>query len=75
MHVTDVAMVTMHVTDVAMVTIQVFYEQFRFFINLYFLVVALTQFIPQLRIGYLYTYFAPLVRYICRSHDLGSAGS
>ena len=42
-------------------SLQVFYEQFKFFINLYFLVVALTQFIPQLRIGYLYTYWAPLV--------------
>jgi len=39
----------------------VLYEQFKFFINLYFLVVALTQLIPALRIGYLYTYWAPLV--------------
>lgn len=42
--------------------LKVFYEQFKFFINLYFLAVALTQFIPELRIGYLYTYWAPLVR-------------
>ncbi|XP_064393345.1 probable phospholipid-transporting ATPase IIB isoform X2 [Halichondria panicea] len=39
---------------------KILYEQFKFFLNLYFLVVALTQFIPQLRIGYLYTYWAPL---------------
>lgn len=36
------------------------YEQFKFFINLYFLLVALSQLIPALRIGYLFTYFAPL---------------
>ena len=29
----------------------VFYEQFKFFFNLYFLLVALSQFIPALRIG------------------------
>ena len=29
----------------------VFYEQFKFFFNLYFLLVALSQFVPQLRIG------------------------
>ncbi|KAI9095516.1 hypothetical protein DFS34DRAFT_643233 [Phlyctochytrium arcticum] len=38
----------------------VLYEQFKFFFNLYFLLVALSQFIPALRIGYLFTYFAPL---------------
>ncbi|PFX32310.1 putative phospholipid-transporting ATPase IIB [Stylophora pistillata] len=36
------------------------YNQFKFFLNMYFLVVATTQFIPELRIGYLYTYWAPL---------------
>lgn len=40
---------------------QVLFQQFRFFLNLYFLVIALTQFIPALRIGYLYTYWGPLV--------------
>jgi phospholipid-translocating ATPase len=34
--------------------------QFKFFFNLYFLLVALSQVIPQLRIGYLSTYIAPL---------------
>ena len=29
----------------------VFYEQFKFFFNLYFLLVALSQFVPALRTG------------------------
>jgi len=41
-------------------SLQVLFEQFKFFLNLYFLTIALTQFIPQLRIGYLYTYWGPL---------------
>ncbi|KAL9974886.1 hypothetical protein ACROYT_G011986 [Oculina patagonica] len=36
------------------------YNQFKFFLNMYFLVVASSQFIPELRIGYLYTYWSPL---------------
>ncbi|KAK2560742.1 putative phospholipid-transporting ATPase IIB [Acropora cervicornis] len=36
------------------------YNQFKFFLNMYFLLVATSQFIPQLRIGYLYTYWGPL---------------
>lgn len=40
---------------------QVLYQQFKFFLNLYFLVVACSQFVPSLKIGYLYTYWAPLV--------------
>ncbi|KAL0482155.1 phospholipid-transporting ATPase IIB [Acrasis kona] len=39
----------------------VLFEQFRFFFNLYFLLVALSQFIPQLQVGFLFTYIAPLV--------------
>lgn len=39
----------------------VLFEQFKFFFNLYFLVVAISQFIPQLQVGYLFTYVAPLV--------------
>eukprot|EP00158_Paraphelidium_tribonemae_P008288 Partr_v1_DN28543_c0_g2_i1_m72654 putative ATPase class II type len=35
-------------------------EQFKFFFNLYFLMVAMSQLIPPLQIGYLFTYFAPL---------------
>ncbi|CAH1710643.1 unnamed protein product [Chironomus riparius] len=38
----------------------VLFEQFRFFLNLYFLVMALSQFIPSVKIGYLYTYWGPL---------------
>ncbi len=38
----------------------VLYNQFKFFLNMFFLVMALSQFIPQLRIGYLYTYWGPL---------------
>lgn len=41
--------------------LKVLFQQFRFFLNLYFLVIALTQFIPTLRIGFLYTYWGPLV--------------
>jgi phospholipid-translocating ATPase len=38
----------------------VLFEQFRFFLNLYFLVMACTQFISVFRVGYLYTYWGPL---------------
>ncbi|KAL0567572.1 putative aminophospholipid-translocase, partial [Marasmius crinis-equi] len=38
----------------------VVYEQFKFFFNLYFLLVALSQFIPALKIGFILTYIAPL---------------
>ena len=36
------------------------YNEFSFFFNMYFLLVALSQSIPALRIGYLSTYIAPL---------------
>lgn len=36
------------------------YEQFKFFFNLYFLAVALSQAVPALRIGYLSSYVVPL---------------
>jgi phospholipid-translocating ATPase len=36
------------------------YNEFKFFINLYFLFVALSQIIPALRIGYLSSYIVPL---------------
>lgn len=38
----------------------ILYEQFKFFFNLYFLLVALSQAVPQLRIGYLSSYVVPL---------------
>ena len=40
---------------------KVLYEQFKFFLNFFFLVMACSQFIPEIRVGYLYTYWAPLV--------------
>src|SRR5215469_7497765 len=36
------------------------YNEFKFFLNMYFLLVALSQIIPPLRIGYLSTYVLPL---------------
>lgn len=36
------------------------YNEFSFFINMYFLLVALSQVIPALRLGYLSTYVVPL---------------
>ncbi|KAF8494915.1 hypothetical protein F5888DRAFT_1571758, partial [Russula emetica] len=38
----------------------VIYEQFKFFFDLYFLLVALSQFVPAFRTGFLITYIAPL---------------
>ena len=40
---------------------KVLYEQFRYFFNLYFLLVALSQLFPPLQIGLLFTYIAPLI--------------
>ncbi|KAI5803993.1 P-type ATPase-like protein [Peziza echinospora] len=37
------------------------YHEFSFFFNLYFLLVALSQIIPPLRIGYLSSYIVPLI--------------
>ncbi len=39
----------------------VLYEQFSMFYNLFFLLVALSQFIPPLRVGFFWTYFGPLL--------------
>lgn len=39
----------------------VLYEQFRMFYNLFFLLVAFSQFIPALRVGFFWTYFGPLI--------------
>ncbi|XP_057660555.1 probable phospholipid-transporting ATPase IIB isoform X1 [Diorhabda carinulata] len=38
----------------------VLYQQFKFFLNMYFLIMATSQFVPDIRIGYLYTYWGPL---------------
>ncbi|KAG1688800.1 putative phospholipid-transporting ATPase IIB [Nymphon striatum] len=39
----------------------VLFNQFKFFLNLYFLIMALSQFVPSLRVGYIYTYWGPLI--------------
>uniref|UniRef100_A0A914WNS1 P-type ATPase N-terminal domain-containing protein n=1 Tax=Plectus sambesii TaxID=2011161 RepID=A0A914WNS1_9BILA len=38
----------------------VLFQQFKFFLNLYFLIMALSQFIPQIQIGAPITYWGPL---------------
>lgn len=43
----------------------VIYAQFKFFFNLYFLLVALSQFVPALKIGFIATYVAPLAFVLC----------
>ncbi|XP_065676053.1 probable phospholipid-transporting ATPase IIA [Hydra vulgaris] len=43
----------------------VLFHQFKIFLNLYFLCVAITQFIPSLRVGPLYAYWAPLGFVLC----------
>ena len=37
------------------------YNEFKFFFNMFFLLIALSQFIPFLKVGLLVTYIAPLV--------------
>ena len=39
----------------------VLFNQFKFFYNLFFLLISLSQFVPQLKVGYLFTYISPLV--------------
>ncbi|KAF8462129.1 hypothetical protein BDZ91DRAFT_735203 [Kalaharituber pfeilii] len=41
------------------------YHEFSYFFNLYFLLVALSQIIPALQIGYLSSYIVPLVFVLC----------
>lgn len=43
------------------------YNEFSFFFNIYFLLVALSQIIPALRIGYVSSYIAPLAFVVCIS--------
>ncbi|KAI1295658.1 putative phospholipid-transporting ATPase IIB [Halotydeus destructor] len=38
----------------------VLFNQFKFFLNLYFLLMAVSQFVNELKVGYLYTYWGPL---------------
>lgn len=37
------------------------YNEFKFFFNMFFLIIALSQFIPFLKVGFMFTYVAPLV--------------
>lgn len=39
----------------------VLFNQFKFFFNLFFLFVSLSQFFEPLRVGFLFTFLAPLV--------------
>jgi phospholipid-translocating ATPase len=39
----------------------VLFNQFKFFFNLFFLIVALSQFVDSLRVGFLISYIGPLV--------------
>eukprot|EP00073_Rattus_norvegicus_P035695 XP_008760832.1 PREDICTED: probable phospholipid-transporting ATPase IIA isoform X1 [Rattus norvegicus] len=39
---------------------QVLFSQFRYFFNFYFLLLACSQFVPEMRLGALYTYWVPL---------------
>lgn len=36
------------------------YEQFKYFFNLFYLLTALSQFIPVLKVGLLFSFVAPL---------------
>lgn len=38
----------------------VLYNQFRYFFNLFFLLIALSQFVNMLKVGFMFTYIAPL---------------
>lgn len=40
---------------------KVLYNEFRFFFNMFFLLIALSQFVPFLKVGFMFTYVAPLV--------------
>lgn len=40
-------------------------NQFKLFFNFFFLAVALSQFIPALKVGFMFTYVAPLVFVLC----------
>lgn len=40
---------------------KVLFNQFKFFYNLFFLIISVSQFIPVLKVGYTFTYVAPLI--------------
>ena len=37
------------------------YNEFKFFFNMFFLLIAISQFVPFLKVGFMFTYVAPLV--------------
>lgn len=39
----------------------VLFNQFKFFYNFFFLLISVSQFVPALKVGFLFTYVAPLV--------------
>ena len=39
---------------------KVLYNEFKFFFNMFFLIIAASQFVPFLKVGFLFTYIAPL---------------
>ena len=39
----------------------VLFNEFKFFFNFFYLLIALLQCVPQLKVGFLFTYIAPLV--------------
>lgn len=39
----------------------VLYNQFKYFQNMFFLVISITQFIPMFKVGLVFTFVAPLV--------------
>jgi len=38
----------------------VLYNEFKFFFNMFFLLIAISQFVPFLKVGFMFTYIAPL---------------
>lgn len=38
----------------------VLFDQFKMFYNLFFLLISVSQFVPALKVGFLFTYIAPL---------------
>ena len=40
---------------------KVLYQQFQYFFNMFYLLTALSQFIPALKVGLLFSFVAPLV--------------
>lgn len=37
------------------------FNQFKFFYNFFFLAISLSQFVPPLKVGLIFTYVAPLI--------------